>query len=236
MSPTVLRARSPLSISILTVTLAATLLAGCSSAATDTGSPGTASSAAPPSTVAPATASEPASAPASEPAASSAAPASEAVMSEEPTGVPTDIDPCQLVTSDEASTLAGAQFGAGKEDTTEGNGRTCTYGSGTLNVFTVVVGEAPDAATAQAEKADFKAQLEKAVPKGVKVTELPDFADGAAIFGGSATVGGQKISASSIAVLKGTTFFAFSDVKLGGDAPSDDALQAQAQTCLGRIP
>jgi len=234
MSPTVPGARSPLSISVLALTLGATLLVGCSSAATETGSPGATAASGSASAPAPATASVEPSAPASEPLASE--PASEPAKSNEPTGVPTAIDPCQLVTSDEASTLAGAQFGPGTEDTTEGNGRICTYGANTLNVFTVVVGEAPDAATAQAEKADFKAQLEQTISKGVKVTELPDFADGAAIFGGSATVGGQKISASSIAVLKGTTFFAFSDVKLGGDAPSNDALQAQAETCLGRIP
>jgi hypothetical protein len=236
MSVTGLRARSPLPISILAAILGAALLAGCSSGTTDTGSQGAAASSGTPSAMVPATASAPASAPASEPEASSEAPASEAVMSNEPTGVPTDIDPCQLVTSDEASALAGAQFGAGKKDTTEGNGQICTYGSGTLNVFTVAVGVAPDAATAQAEKADFKAQIEQAMPAGVNVTELPDFADGAAIFAGSTTIGGQKVSVSSIAVLKGTTFFAFSDLVLGGDAPSNDALQAQAQTCLGRIP
>jgi hypothetical protein len=235
MSVTGLRARSALPISILAAVLGGVLLAGCSSTTTDTGSSGPPSSAAP-SSAAPSSVPESAPASASEAAASSEAPASEAVMSEEPTGVVTDIDPCQLITSDEAGTLAGAQFGSGQEDTTEGNGRICTYKSGTLNTFTVAVGVAPDAATAQAEKADFKAQIEQAMPAGVNVTELPDFADGAAIFAGSTTIGGQKISVSSIAVLKGTTFFAFSDLVLGGDAPTNDALQAQAQTCLDRIP
>src|SRR5580700_5237958 len=67
------------------------------------------------------------------------------------TAVPTSYDPCQLVTASEASSLAGVTYGAGKEETNAGGGRDCVYGSETLNVFTVIVGVAADAATADAD-------------------------------------------------------------------------------------
>jgi hypothetical protein len=37
-------------------------------------------------------------------------------------------------------------------------------------------------------------------------------------------------------VLKGTIFFGFSELALSGSTPSAAALQAQAQTILGRLP
>ena len=153
-----------------------------------------------------------------------------------PTGVPTSLDPCVLVTSQEASQLTGASFGAGRESTTSGNGRLCTYGYQTLNVFTVLVGQAPDVATAQAGKEAAQASLEKIATKGVKVTELPNFADGAAVLEASGVLGGQTFSASAIYVLKGTIFFAISDLVVGHAAPSSAALQSEATTALGRLP
>lgn len=179
-----------------------------------------------------------ASAPAaSAPAAESSAPAESApAASSGPTAVPTAIDPCQLVTSAEASQLVGVSFGAGKESTTEGNGRICTYGSSTLNVFTVLVAQAPDQATVDAAKQQALAGIQQALGQGLKVTELPNFADGAATMEGSATVGGTTVSARGIYVVKGLIFFAFSDVAVGKSAPSSAALQAQAQTSLGRLP
>jgi hypothetical protein len=152
------------------------------------------------------------------------------------TGVPTSLDPCQLVTSQEASQLAGATYGAGVEGTTSGGGKTCTYGSQTLNVFMVIVGQAPDVATAQAGKAAAEAELQKAAAKGVMFTQLPNFADGAAYYVGSITFSGHTLNASAIYVLKGTVFFGFSDEALGQPTPTATALQAQAQTILGRLP
>ena len=52
----------------------------------------------------------------------SSAPASdEASDTPEPTAVATDLDPCQLITSDDASTFVGVNFGKGKASTTENN-------------------------------------------------------------------------------------------------------------------
>jgi hypothetical protein len=154
--------------------------------------------------------------------------------------VPTSLDPCQLVTAQEASTLAGATFGAGKESTTEGNAKICTYGAQTANVLNSYVVQAPDVATAQAAEAAglaaAKAAAEQQAP-GVTIsqTELPNFADGALVISASATISGQTLAISGIYVLSGTTFFAITDVVLGQPAPTSDALQAQARVVLGRI-
>ena len=154
----------------------------------------------------------------------------------EATGVPTTLDPCQLVTAQEASQLAGMTFGAGKEGTTSGNGKTCVYGGQTLNVFTVLVAQAPDVATAQAGKAAAQAETQKLGATGIKITELPNLADGAAFLGGSYAVSGQTFNISSIDVLKGTIFFGFSDLALNQPAPTSAAMQAEAQIVLGRLP
>ena len=209
------------------------LVAACSSSAT----PAPSSSSEPASTSAPATASSlpttvesPAASPSSAAAAESAPP------SELPTAVPTALDPCQIVTSDEASQLGGTTFGAGKESTTSGHAKICTYGGQTLNVFTVVVGQAPDVATAKAGEAAAEASIQKLAAKGVKFTQLPDFADGAAYVVGSASISGQTINMGAFYALKGTIFFGFSDLSLGHAAPTSAAMQAQAQTILGRLP
>jgi hypothetical protein len=152
------------------------------------------------------------------------------------TGVPTTLDPCQLVTSDEASQLAGASYGAGVESTTSGGGKICTYGGNTLNVFEVIVGQAPDVATAQAGKAEAEAAIQQQAGSAAVFTELPNFADGAAYIVGSFTVSGQTYNGSAIYALKGTIFFGFSDVARNQPTPTLEALQAQATTILGRLP
>ncbi len=153
--------------------------------------------------------------------------------------VQVSLDPCQLVTRQEASALAGTTFGPGREDTTQGGGRTCTYGYQTTNVFMVDVGQAPDVATAQADKAQFVNELESKLPQiaqtPLKVTQLPNFADGAVTATFSVSMGGQTISGTSIGVLKGTVFFGFSDLALGSAGPSTSAMESEAQTVLGRL-
>jgi hypothetical protein len=151
------------------------------------------------------------------------------------------LDPCLLIDSQEASAYAGSTFGAGEESTTpDGGGKICTYGSETANVFMVEVAQAPDVATAQADKADFLAMLQAKAQElasgGLNVTELPNFADGATMGQLSLSVKGIPINGSAIGVLKGTIFFGFSDVVKGGAAPSAAAVQAEATTLLGRLP
>lgn len=156
------------------------------------------------------------------------------------TAVVTALDPCQLVTAQEASTLAGATFGAGVESTTEGNMKICTYGGQTTNVMNVDVVQAPDVATAQAAEAAGLAAAKAAAQKQAPgltftQTEVSGIGDAALVVSANATIGGQTISLSAIYVLSGTTFFAIIDLVLGKAAPTSAALQAQAQVVLGRL-
>ena len=206
--------------------IGAMLISGCSSAAPSPSSLATAS----PTT---AVSSTPTTAPtASATTAQSAA--------------PTSLDPCQLVTATEASSLAGASFAAGTEGTTLGGARTCVYGAQTRNVFSVLVAQAPDAATASAdwtqEEAEAQSFLQKGVPSGVKVSlNLTDAsnvagADQAAVGTGGVTISGQTINGSVIYLLKGAVFVYFGNVALGKAAPATADMEAQATTTLGRVP
>lgn len=156
-----------------------------------------------------------------------------------------NLDPCQLVTQQEASQLAGASFAAGKEETISSGAKMCTYGAQTLNVFMVEVAVAPDAATAQAqwaqEEAQAQANLQQFVAQaGANVTlQAGDItlsgADKAAAATSTATISGQTISISAIYVLKGAVFFTFSDLVLGKAAPTLAQMQTQAGTVLSRV-
>lgn len=160
---------------------------------------------------------------------------------------PVALDPCQLVTSSEASALAGASFAAGKEGTTsDGGGKTCAYGAQTANVFMVLVTQAPDAATAQADWAQEQARaqeaLQQGVPAGLNVSlNVSDIsgvagADRAAIASFNTTISGQAVGVIAIYVLKGRIFFTFSDLVVGHATPTASAMEAQAHTVLGRLP
>ena len=150
------------------------------------------------------------------------------------------INPCDLVPAAEASALVGTTFASGKA-TSENNTRICTYGQEGV-VFEVLVGVAPDAATAKAQEPAFKKQLEDGVAqaglKDVKLTELPGFEPGvdAAVLSGSASAGGISVKGVALYALKGAVFVALSEVSIGGSVASSDAMQAQAHTTLGRLP
>ena len=179
------------------------------------------------------------SVPTATPSASLAATSSPAASeSAPPTAVVTDIDPCQLVTADEASALTGASYDQGKESSTKNHLKICTYGSQTLNIFTVEVLQAPDEATAQAGEAQAKKALQNQVGNVLTVQQLPNFEDGvdAAVLSGNGTYQGQTISTISIVALKGTFFLAVANVALNQATPTSDAMQAQARTALDRLP
>lgn len=211
--------------------LAACGSSGASSPPATTGGSASASTAATPSPV-----------PTPSPTVALASPTTAASETPEPTGLAGAPDPCAIVTSAEASALAGTTYGAGSEDTTEGNGRICVYGSGTLHITTVNTGLAPDEATAKAEEAAFKTKLEQVASQAgaqikMNVTELPNWQPGvdAALISGGGTVSGVTISASAMYLLKGTTFVGFGVLGLGATPPSNAALEAQGMTVLGRI-
>src|SRR5581483_1691728 len=108
---------------------------------------------------------------------------------------------------------------------TSGGAKTCAYGAQTRNVFLVVVTQAPDAATAQAdwvqEQANAEAAIQKELPPGASVnlnasdvSNVPG-ADKAAIASVNTTIGGQPVGLTAIYLLKGATFVSFSDLVLG---------------------
>ena len=156
-----------------------------------------------------------------------------------------NLDPCQLVTQQEASQLAGVSFGAGTEQTISSGAKMCVYGGKTLNVFTVEVAVAADVATAQAawaqEEAQAQAGMQQLVAQsGASVTlsageiTLPG-ADKAATAIASGNIQGQTLNISAIYVLKGAVFFTFADLALGKPAPPASAMAAQAETVLTRV-
>jgi hypothetical protein len=157
--------------------------------------------------------------------------------------VPTSYDPCQLVTASEASSLAGVTYGAGKEETNAGGGKDCVYGSETLNVFTVIVGVAADAATADADWATEESQVKSALTTNAKGADVNisiadtslSGADMAAVGTGGASIEGVKLNATVIYFLKGAVFVSFSDLVLGKAAPSESDMETEANTVLGRI-
>jgi hypothetical protein len=156
----------------------------------------------------------------------------------------TSLDPCQLVTSAEASSLAGTSYGAGKEESSGQDGKRCVYGSETTNVFTVEVGQDANPAAAQADwsKAQAQAQalVSKKLPAGItlslKTQNVPGLADRAATVYGSTRVAGHTIGFSGIYLLKGSTFLAFQDTLLGHVPPSAADMESEAQKALARVP
>jgi D-arabinose 1-dehydrogenase-like Zn-dependent alcohol dehydrogenase len=156
-----------------------------------------------------------------------------------------NLDPCQLVTQQEASQLAGTTYAAGKRESISSASSICTYGAQTLNVFTVEVAVASDATTAQAdwaqEEAKAQAGLQQLVAEaGGSVSlnagdiSLPG-ADKAATAIATANISGQTLNISAIYVLKGAVFFTFADLVAGKQAPTASAMAAQAQTVLTRV-
>ena len=168
-------------------------------------------------------------------------------------GVNVTLDPCQLVTAAEASSLAGATFSTGTEQTntdTAGGGstsRTCVYGGATLNVFEVTVAQATDASTAQADWSTQQARVQSEISKAS--SQLPagtafnfnvndtsvSGADKAATVAATTTVSGHTLAISGIYLLKGAVFVAFTDLVLGTSPPSVSAMESQAATTLGRV-
>ncbi len=154
--------------------------------------------------------------------------------------VSTSLDPCQVITSAEASKLAKASFGKGAESTTSGGGKFCTYGANTTNVFMVFVGQAPDIATAKAYQADFEAliqeNLAQLTSEGFVPTDVAGLGDAAIYDEASFTLPKGTLNGSVIGVRKGTIFFGFSDLVANAPAPTRAAMEAQAKVILEKLP
>jgi hypothetical protein len=137
---------------------------------------------------------------------------------------PPDVDPCTLLTKDEATTLMGAKVGDGVSTVVDQD-RVCTWkGSGLSEVKLFLAPKAPDAQTAQAYWDAAKA----AQPADIKTADVPGF-DRAAYGNGSS----QGVSVSALFVIHGTWFF---DLFCGFPACSVGNHVTAANLIVGRLP
>jgi len=138
---------------------------------------------------------------------------------------PGPIDPCTLLTSDEASTLIGTKLGAGVSSTVDPD-RVCTFkaASGLTEVKLFLTPPAPDSATAQAYWDFARSQT----PFEIPITDLTLF-DRSAY--GSGTSAG--VSVSALFAVKGQYGF---DLFCGFPDCSKAASITAAQLIGDRLP
>jgi hypothetical protein len=143
------------------------------------------------------------------------------------------VDPCQLVTQQEASALTGASFGPGQEEEDSSNAKRCIYGAQTKNVFEVITAEAATAAEAKQYKNAMLAQAQQELGSVLNLHAVGGIGDAAEQISGSLH---GLVNVAGIYVLKGTFGFALVDIVTGHAAPGESAMQTQAQTVAGRLP
>jgi hypothetical protein len=151
--------------------------------------------------------------------------------------VATTIDPCQLVTQGEASSLANAGFGPGRESGSKIR-HECVYGAQTPNVLTVYVVQAASPAAAQAgwDTLLSEAQQFAGGEAAGHVTLTPDSTVGDRAEWVELDLSQIGVSARGLAFLKGAVGVYLIDLVKGGAAPTRQDLADQAQTVIGRLP
>ncbi len=213
------------------------VLAACSGSSATTAPSQAAASAA--LSTAPSEAPTSAATPSSVPTPAPSAPASTGPSSSanaEATAVPTSLDPCTIIPNATVNAMAGTTFPAGTESVTSGQGRICTYGARTTDVFMVIVGQAPDPATAKAWEANAQAGLAKAAGKGFTFTEDATIGDGAVYSKQGVTISGASFSGSALYFLKGNDFVGFSQVELGPNSMTTSVMIAEAKAIVSKLP
>ncbi len=149
----------------------------------------------------------------------------------------TTLDPCRLVTRDEASAMAHASFGPGLEERSPG-ARRCVYGAQTANVLTVVAAAASSADAAKAHWDQLLAEAQQGLsdaPAGsVKLTPESSIADRAEWV--ELDLSAIHVSARGLALLSGSTGVYMIDLVRDGAAASRSDLTDQANTVRGRLP
>lgn len=150
-------------------------------------------------------------------------------------GAPTNLDPCQLVTQQEASSMTHAAFGPGKE---EGNGvrKECVYGSETANVLSVYVVQAASTADAQAGWNQLLAEAQQAAGQAAGQIQLtPESGVGDRAEWAELNLAAIHVQARGLAFQQGATGVYIIDLVKDGTPPSRADLSSEAQTVLGRI-
>lgn len=154
-----------------------------------------------------------------------------------PQGTQNTFDPCHLVTQSEASAMAHSSFGPGKE---EGNHirHECVYGAQTPNVLSVIVLTGASSGDAQAEWNQLLAEAQQAVSQAP--ANMVHLTPGNGIGDRSEWVEVDLsqigVEARGLAFLKGSVGVYVIDLVRGAAAPSRDAMTAEAQTVVGRLP
>jgi hypothetical protein len=146
---------------------------------------------------------------------------------------PVNLDPCQLVPQQEASTVAGASFGPGKLESENASSSRCTYGGNTKNVFLVIVARASSVAEAQAQRDEMRSEAEAQLGGKLNVAKVPGVGDDAESITGH--LSSLDVNVSGLYVLKGTLGFALVDEVLGGAAPTTQALVDETNKVLSGI-
>jgi hypothetical protein len=152
-----------------------------------------------------------------------------------PQGQATSLDPCQLVTQGEASSMANASFGPGKEEAS-GIGKRCVYGAQTPNVLTVFVQQGATTEDAQAEWDQLLAEAKQGAGQAANLIQLTpesgiaDRAEWVELNLDSIHVAGR-----GLAFLSGTVGVYMVDLVRDGAAPTRTAMSDQANTVLGRL-
>jgi hypothetical protein len=151
--------------------------------------------------------------------------------------VSTTLDPCQLVTRSEASSLAHAGFGPGQEEGTKIR-HECVYGAQTPNVLTVFVVQAASPAAAQAGWNSLLAEAQQFAggEAAGKLALTPDSTIGDKAEWVELDLSQIGVSARGLAFLKGAAGVYIIDLVRGGAAPGRPALSDQAQTVISRLP
>jgi hypothetical protein len=156
--------------------------------------------------------------------------------SSSPQGAVNTIDPCQLVTQQEASQMAQASYGPGKEEGTKIR-HTCVYGAQTPNVLMVLVLQGATTGDAQAEWDTLLAQAKSAAGQAANLVHLtPDSGIGDRAEWVELNLAQIGVSGRGLAFLKGSVGVYLIDEVRGGSAPTREAMTAQAQTVLTRLP
>jgi hypothetical protein len=137
-------------------------------------------------------------------------------------GPPPDVDPCTLLTDDEAYALKGKlSTGVGG---TAGPDRTCTWKSGLSEVKLLLAPQAPSAEVAQAYWDAAKTEI----PSGIPIADVPGF-DRAAYGSGES----KGVGVSALFVIHGTWFF---DLFCGFPVCSVANEVTAANLVVGRLP
>jgi hypothetical protein len=164
------------------------------------------------------------------PGGQNASPSTTPTATASPSGT-TAVDPCQLVTPQEASALTGASYGAGKLEIDSAVSRRCIYGGQTKHVFEVIFvqGSSPDQVKAYADA--LRAQAEQQLSATVAMSQLSGIGDDAESLHGTKS----GIDMAGLYVRQGLYGLALVDETSGHAATIAD-LTTQMQTSLGRLP